>query len=540
MTAKFSRSLASARMRIYVMIFGVSLWMVVFANQRMGSAIINLYPWQEHPLFLASLALWVWMVFAWGITLVAWFRALKPMLIGLLILSAILAYFIDTYGTIIDVDMLHNVAQTQFAEASDLWNSALIIKLIWMGVFPSLIVRWVKIPRQPFWQAFFDRWIVIVILTLAVVGIPFSLSKYYASFFREHKIVRSYANPWYPIYSLWRFGGQAIKSKPQAILPMATDAVRAPDSRRKIAIVVIGETARADHWGLNGYERDTTPEVKKLNVRSLAQMWSCGTSTAISVPCMFSWQGSDAFDLEREATQENVLDVLQRLGIKVGWWDNNSDSKGVAKRVPYFDYKITANNPICDEECRDMGLLSALPSFIESHPQDSILIVLHQMGNHGPAYYRRYPSAFRFYTPECLTNQLEQCSQAEINNSYDNAIRYTDAFLAHTIRLLEQYSDHADTFLLYASDHGESLGEKGVYLHGMPNIFAPDAQRHVAAMLWLSPKASPPLVNRYAKIADRYEKPMTHDVIVHTLLGYFGVQTKSYQPLHDLWVDSAK
>jgi len=299
----------------------------------------------------------------------------------------------------------------------------------------------------------------------------------------------------------------------------------------KLIIMVVGEATRADHWGLNGYSKETTPQLKANGVVNFSTLYSCDTATAQSVPCMFSKFGRETFNYRRGVGYENVLDILQHTGkVSLLWRDNNSDSKGVALRIPYEDYKRSVRNTICekDGECRDEGMLVGLDSYIREQNRSNILITLHQMGNHGPAYYKRYPSQYARFTPVCTTNQLEKCTNEEISNAYDNAILHTDAFLAQAIALLKKYSADYDVGLIYMADHGESLGENGVYLHGMPYFMAPDAQKHVAAVMWF---ADPKKQAGLQKIAD---KPYSHDNLFHTLLGIFGVETAVYDPHMDI------
>jgi len=253
---------------------------------------------------------------------------------------------------------------------------------------------------------------------------------------------------------------------------------------------------------------------------------------------MFSRFGREAFDYRKGIGYENVLDILSHTGkVSILWRDNNSDSKGVAVRVPYQDYKTPKHNTICDEdECRDEGMLVGLPQYIADQNGSDILIVLHQMGNHGPAYYKRYPKQFEQFTPVCRSRQLEQCSQEEISNAYDNALLHTDAFLSQTIDLLKGYDDSYETALLYIADHGESLGESGVYLHGMPYFMAPDAQRHVGALFWLGERTQQEIDKQRLKqdAASRH----TQDALFHTLLGFYDVQTNEYKPQLDLLHDA--
>jgi lipid A ethanolaminephosphotransferase len=241
---------------------------------------------------------------------------------------------------------------------------------------------------------------------------------------------------------------------------------------------------------------------------------------------MFSMYDRSDYDDEKGVTKENLLDVLTHAGIHVLWRDNNSDSKGVALRVQYEDYKSPTTNPDCDDvECRDDGMLSGLQDYINAQ-QGDILIVLHQMGNHGPAYYKRYPKSFEKFTPACETNQLEECSEDEINNAYDNAILYTDYFLNKVISLLKQNSKDFETALVYMSDHGESLGESGVYLHGLPYFMAPDAQTNVASIIWFGDNYDELDVDSIRRKSDR---EYSHDNLFHTILGLMEVRTKLYK-----------
>ena len=222
---------------------------------------------------------------------------------------------------------------------------------------------------------------------------------------------------------------------------------------------------------------------------------------------------------------------MKRAGVSILWRDNNSSSKHVADRVEYEVYLTNKTNPVCDVECRDEGMLSGLQDYIDRHPLGDILIVLHQMGNHGPAYYKRYPPAFEKFTPVCKTNDLGACSREEIVNAYDNAILYTDFFLSKVVELLKQNDDRFETAMLYVSDHGESLGENGLYLHGLPYFLAPDAQKHVPFVMWFGHNFDPQSLSSIQ--AKRIEQ-LSHDNIFSTLLGLFELQTAAYNPNMDI------
>ena len=360
----------------------------------------------------------------------------------------------------------------------------------------------------------------------------FSFSNFYTSFFREHKALRFYTNPTYAFYSIGKYIGHKIDSGKEPFRRIGLDAKKAADAKgRKLVIVVVGEAARADHFSLNGYSRETNPLLKEKDIINFSSIYSCGTSTAVSVPCMFSMFDRSSYSDKKGKSTENVLDILQHSGVKVLWRDNNSSSKGVADRVEYQNYRNSETNAICDEECRDEGMLLGLQDYIDGQ-QGDLLIVLHQMGNHGPAYYKRYPQKFETFTPVCKTNQLEECRSEEIINAYDNGIFYTDYFLAKTIDLLKQNDGVFQTALVYMSDHGESLGENGLYLHGLPYFMAPDAQTHVGALMWFG-KQSKQVIDT-TKLKQVANNRFSHDNLFHTLLGLMQIETSAYQAEADI------
>ena len=305
--------------------------------------------------------------------------------------------------------------------------------------------------------------------------------------------------------------------------------------------MVVGEAARADRFSLNGYEKDTNPLLKQEEIINFPNMYSCGTATAQSVPCMFSIFDKADYDYKKGISTQNVLDVLKHTNnIDILWRDNNSDSKGVALRVDFEDYRTSQTNTKCDDvECRDEGMLLGLDEYIKNHKDKDILIVLHQMGNHGPAYYKRYPKEFEKFTPVCKTNQLEECTQEEVSNAYDNAILYTDYFLSKVINFLKPYSNTHETAMFYMSDHGESLGENGFYLHGMPYMIAPNEQKHIASLLWLGDGEMKEDYN-IEKLNTYKNKEFSQDNLFHTLLGLFEVETDVYKKDMDILNDSRK
>jgi len=512
----------------YRLIVLVAIFFVIFDNVSFFKNTVKIYSLgSENIAFLFSLAIVLVSFTIFLFSLLSSKYTTKPILIFSLIASSFANYFMNTYHIVIDGSMLQNALQTDLEESLDLFSFEMVAYFIFLGVLPSIFVYKAKVTYGTFKSELISKLKTIFISLAIIIVVLFSFSKYYTSFFREHKPLRFYTNPTYWIYSAGKYVGNTFAGVDGELQTIGLDAVveKNRDSKRKIVILVVGEAARADRFSLNGYSKETNPLLKNENIVNYKNINSCGTSTAISVPCMFSLSCKDDFNYKKGILVENVVDVLEHTKeIKVLWRDNNSDSKGVALRVDFESFRTSKNNTICDDgECRDEGMLVGLDSYIEKHSKKDILIILHQMGNHGPAYYKRYPKKFEKFTPVCETNQLEECSVEEISNAYDNAILYTDYFLSKTINFLKKYSKENETKMIYISDHGESLGENGLYLHGLPYFMAPSCQTNVAALLWDGGK-------RRANIDTEY----SHDNLFHTLLGLYNVKTIVYDKTKDI------
>ena len=529
----FLSQLYHREVNLSYLLITTALYLVATANTGFFEQVLNVYPFSKNIGFILSITGVLFGLMWLVLQLLCYRQIAKPVLITLLITAAICGYFTDAYGTIFDTNMLINSMETDQAEAMGLFTPSLVIRVLILGVLPAFIISKIRLKRFT-WQLSILQKTVTLILSIAVIAaclLPFG--DQYASFFRQHKEVRSYANPITPIYSMLKLGENYIKElrRPDTFTLHATDARRlTPDNsiaKPKLMVFVVGETARADHFGLNGYTRNTTPLLsKQSNLYSFKNAVSCGTSTAYSVPCMFSYTNRENYDVDTAKYNENVLDTLSKQGINVVWRDNNSSSKGVADRVTFEDYKTADTNPNCDIECRDIGMLDGFDTLVKSGssqkemPKDT-LILLHQMGNHGPAYYQRYPKEFETYRPVCMTNELSKCDAQSVINGYDNAIRYTDYFLNNVIDILKPYEQDYDVVMVYMSDHGESLGENNIYLHGLPYTFAPDTQKHVPTIVW-SPNSNNIDTESLSSIVNQ---PVSHDFITPTLLSFFGITT---------------
>lgn len=528
--------LAAKRPRVEIshLLFFTALWFTFFYNLAFFRNAAAVY---DSRWFLASLAVFLFALTLLVLSLICVRFLTKPVLILMILTAAAASTYMNSYNVVIDTTMITNILKTDKREVRDLLNGRLATQMLAMGALPALFIWRANIQCAGIGREVVKRLGLIALSVTLMLGAIAPFTADYTSFFREHKILRYYTNPATPLYSTIRFLadlGKSAHNTARAVLGLDAH-IPAADQSRELVILVVGEAVRADHFGLNGYSRQTTPLLARENLINYPQVSSCGTATAYSLPCMFSLSDRANFDIDAAHAEENALDVLAHAGVNVLWRDNNSDSKGVAVGIPFEDMRDPDKNPVCDFECRDIGMLNGLDTYIAAHPQGDIVVVLHQMGNHGPAYYRRYPADFEKFTPACHTSELEECSVEEITNAYDNAILYTDYFLSGVIGFLKGYDSKFETALYYMADHGESLGENGLYLHGLPYVLAPEAQKRVPSFLWFGSNYR---VDRMA-MQQRAATELSHDNYYHTVLGLVEAETSTHDAKQDLVIHAA-
>ncbi len=486
-------------------------------------------------LFIGSLPLLLFCLFNLLLTPVGMLPLLrKPLLVLLLIVSSAASYFMLHYGVLIDRSMVQNVLETNQAEMASYFSLPLVLSVLLLGVLPSCILLLMRTGNhgRPLRSSLV--WLANVLATMMVlVTIALGFYKDYSSLLRNNRYLREQVLPLNIVRHTYGHLGSSHRARLQPLRTLADDAVRAQGPRPRLVILVVGETARSRNFQLNGYDRPTNPMLsRKDNVISFQSVSSCGTATAISLPCMFSSMPRTRFDAERAASQENVLDILRKTGVDVVWRDNNNGGcKGVCARVP-TDYmgqlKVDSLCTNDDGTCLDEILLHGLSSRIEAMQGDG-LVVLHPLGSHGPTYFQRYPADARVFSPTCDSNQIQKCSNEALVNTYDNTLVYTDRMLGSAIDLLQSYSDDRDVALIYVSDHGESLGEHGLYLHGTPYLIAPQEQTQVPMIMWFSAQfASHTELDPACLRRDAATRVFSHDNLFHSLLGLFQVSTTEY------------
>lgn len=468
-------------------------------------------------------------------------RTVKPLLALLLVVTALATHFMQSFHVYLDPSMLRNVLHTDPAETRELLSWTLLLHLALYAGLPLALLTRVRVVHRPWTRALGWRLGHMALAAALLVGALLSVYQPLASLMRNNKELRYLVTPG---NYLWSLGAVLAQETRGATLPRQVvgadaqaGAVSAHRRRPLVVVLVVGETARAANWGLNGYARQTTPELARLPLLSFAEVESCGTNTEVSLPCMFSAVGRRDYDEARIRGSESMLHVAARAGVGVWWRDNQSGCKGVCDGLPSEDV-ISLNPPgLCaDGRCLDEGLLTGLDERL-ARAQGSQLWVLHMLGNHGPSYHRRYPPAFAHFRPACESDDLQQCSREQIVNAYDNALRYSDHVLAGLVAKLKAQAERVDTLLIFVSDHGESLGENGLYLHGLPYAIAPQDQTRVPMFMWFSAGAPGAMGLDLACLRQRAALPASHDHLFHTVLGLLDVQSQAVDPQWDLSAD---
>jgi len=501
----------------------VSLFIVYFDNNQFWWTVGRTVTTAEHPL-VVSAVLFTLLVGAIniGLALCVGVRGFKVTAAVTLLIASITGFYMSEFGVAIDPSIVRSVVETDTREAATLLSASFFVHVVLFGVLPALIVALVPLRAQPLPRELAGK------LALIVASIALPAAAIYGdylefSFYAQaHRNVRLFMNPAYPFYATGQYVAELLQTNtaPANVEPNDITRAAARTSPKPLALVlVLGETARADHWALNGYERDTNHYTSAYDVVNFPNVIACGTSTADSLPCIFSPLTKGEFSHVEAARHENLLALMKRLAIDVRWIDNSTGCKGLCDDSDFVSIAGDGDADLCDTHgCYDALLLRELDRALSASETDT-LIVLHERGSHGPTYHQNVPGDAKAFLPECTLDTFRDCDDQSLINAYDNTILYSDQVLGEIIEHLESLEPKFDTALLYVSDHGESLGENGIYLHGFPYVLAPASQIQVPMLFWASP-------DYYARngiergcVESRSSDTYSHDAIFHTVVG---------------------
>jgi len=468
-------------------------------------------------------------------------KVAKTILTVLLIICASTNYMMLKYGVYIDKDMIQNVMETNTREAFDLITPSMLFWVGLTGVLPAVLLWITKITYKPF-KAELKRRLGLSVITLLIVGLFAATSfKEYAAFGRNNRQIKS-------LWNIINFTAgtigyvKKIRLANRTFVELDTNPERVDYEKERplytVLVFILGETARAANFSLDGYSRQTNPLLSKQDIVYFHEMSSCGTATAVSVPCMFSHMLRSDFDSADAKYTQNLIDLLQKAGYHIIWRENDDGCKGVCDRVKDVQNMVEINNPkYCHGKyCWDEALLDGLEDILKNIKQDTV-IVLHTMGSHGPTYYQRYPNQFKKFQPTCDTADIQNCSLTQIINTYDNTILYTDYIVSSAIDIVKKFPQY-EAGVLYVSDHGESLGENNIYLHGMPYKIAPTEQTEIPMVMWMNRNMKKWDFIDYECLRNNAKaNTYSHDNLFHSVLGLLEIKTNQYQQNMDLFHD---
>ncbi|MDA6070832.1 phosphoethanolamine--lipid A transferase EptA [Flavobacterium sp. AC] len=426
----------------------------------------------------------------------------KFLLVIFFVINSIAVYFVNTYGAIIDESMIGNVLNTNFAESSSFFSLKLILYIILLGVIPSVYIIKVKIINETLKKFLISSSIIL----LFILGLAYANASNWLWIDKNSKTLGGLAMPWsYTVNTSLFYIHKYKKNEKEILLPNAT----IKDNKKSVVVLVIGESARRENFSLYGYKKNTNPLLSKVPNLFHFDATSCATYTTAGVKCILEHKNTD--DL-----YEILPNYLYRNNVEVIWRTTNWGEPPVHIK-DYQNREVLMPN--CKgENCNyDEILLTGLKEQILASKKNKILIVLHTSTSHGPTYSKKYPPQFETFKPVCNSVELGKCSQTELINAYDNTIVYTDYILSQVIEDLKQLKEY-NSAMIFVSDHGESLGEKNLYMHGVPISIAPKEQYEIPFIVWLSDTTKQVKPN----------KTLTQNYVFHSVLNFLNIQSPIY------------
>ena len=427
----------------------------------------------------------------------------KFLLVLFFLINAVAVYFVATYGVIIDESMIGNILNTNYDESSSFFSYKLIIYLVLLGVLPSYIIVKSKIEKITF-----KKFSILSGLTiLFALVLVFVNATNWLWIDKNSKKLGGLAMPWsYVVNTSLFYIHEYKKNEKEILLPDA----KIKDTEKAIVVLVIGESARRQNFSLYNYDKNTnpllslTPDVFHFDANSSATYTTAGVKSILDHK-----ETSDLYEI--------LPNYLYRNDVEVFWRTTNWGEPPVHIKN-YQDRAYLQSIAKEEDKNYDAVLLSGLKEQILASKKNKILVVLHTSTSHGPSYNTKYPSQFEHFKPVCKSVELSNCSQNELINAYDNTIVYTDYLLHRTIEELKQLKSYKST-MLFVSDHGESLGEKNLYMHGIPMSIAPKEQYEIPFIVWL-PEDSSKKIKKFDMLSQYH--------VFHSVLNFLHIESPIY------------
>ncbi|SEH49123.1 lipid A ethanolaminephosphotransferase [Chryseobacterium culicis] len=434
----------------------------------------------------------------------------KVLMVISFIINSVALYFIDTYGIIIDESMIGNIFNTNYSESSSYISLKLVIYIFLFGVFPSIYISKANIilPRA-------RRFALVSVQTVVFIFIiVYANSNNWLWIDKNSKTLGGLAMPWsYSVNSLIFYINNKKKTEREILLPKAT----IQDNEKAVIILVIGESARKQNFSLYGYNKNTNPQLTKLSNVYHFDAISTATYTTAGVKSILEHKKSD--DLN-----EILPNYLYRNNVEVIWRTTNWGE-------PPLHIKKYQNGDILRQNCKGVGcnydeiLLTDLEEEIQSSKNNKILVILHTSTSHGPSYNKKYPTGFEIFKPVCNSVDLANCSNQDLINAYDNTILYTDHILSTVIGKLKKMNTYKSA-MIFVSDHGESLGENNLYMHGLPIKIAPKEQYEIPFIVWISNNS----------IQLKSYETLSQNHVFHSVLNFLSIKSPIYDEEMNIFI----
>jgi len=418
------------------------------------------------------------------------------------IINAIAVYFVNTYGVIIDKSMIGNVLNTNYDEASSFFSITFVVYLVVIGIIPAILLFKVKAAKVKF-----KKFIVQVSLTLVfLLLLIYANATNWLWIDKHSKQLGALVMPWSYVVNTGRFyKSQNKKNKEEILLPDLTGK----DNTKSVVVLVIGESARSANFSLYGYGKNTNPLLSATKNLHVYNAESSATYTTAGIKAILDHKETGKY-------YEILPNYLYRNGIEVFWRTTNWGEPTV--HIENYQTKEYLENLCQGAQCAyDEVLLYGLKDLVLESTNNKVLIILHTSTSHGPTYYKKYPEEFNQFTPVCRNVELSKCTNEELINAYDNTILYTDYILANLIAELQDLEEY-NTSMIFVSDHGESLGENNLYMHGIPMSIAPAEQYEIPFIVWTSNDS----------LQFKNEEMLSQYNVFHTVLDFLAVESPVY------------
>ena len=427
----------------------------------------------------------------------------KWLLIVFFNINAICIYFINNYGVMIDPSMIGNILNTNYDESSSFLSFSLILYIIFLGIIPSVFIYLLKYERVKIKTLLIHLSLTFIFL----LSISYANAPNWLWVDKNAPKLGALVMPWSYIVNTVRFYNNEHKqNQKQTILPN----IKITNNTKSISVLVIGESARSANFSLNGYDKNTNPLLSKVKNLHVYKAQSSATYTTAAVKAILDYkESSDLNEILPNYLYRNGVEVIWRT---TNWGEPNVNIKNYQDKN-YLQKLCQGTN--CDY---DEILLDNLKDLILKSKKNKIFIVLHTSTSHGPTYFKKYPPKFEKFTPVCKSVELSKCTNQELVNAYDNTILYTDYLLATVIENLKQLNEYNST-MIYVSDHGESLGEKNLYMHGIPLSIAPKEQFEIPFIVWTSDKS----------LEFKKQKTLSQYNVFHSILDFLELES----PIHN-------